>query len=128
MGSFLSAEVCELKLKTKVTPGKRHRKRKIIYYNPSFYISAKQNLGKLFFDLINKYFPVKPPFSKIFNNKSIKLSNCCLPDIKQIVQSHNRKLLRNDSTVDDCICLKKTNINARYPVNLTLKALYIKLP
>ena len=49
-------------LKTKVAPRKRHRKRKIIYYNPPFDIAVKQNLGKLFFDLINKYFPAEHLF------------------------------------------------------------------
>ena len=101
--------------KTKVVPGKRHRKRKIIYYNPPFDISAKQNLGKLFFELINKYFPVQHPFSKIFNNNSYKLSYCCLTNMKQIIQPHNRKLLRNNSTVDDCKCLKKNKHKCPLP-------------
>ena len=58
-------------LKTKVVPRKRNRKRKIIYYNPPFDISVKQNLRNLFYDLINKYFPTEHPSSKFYNNKSI---------------------------------------------------------
>ena len=80
-------------LKTKVVPRKSHRNRKIIYYYPSFDVAVKQNIEKLIFDLIKNYFPAEHPFSKIFNNKSIKLSYCCLPYMKQIIQSHNKKLL-----------------------------------
>ena len=36
---------------------------------------------------------------------------CCLSNMKQIIQSHNRRLLRNDSTVDDWKCLKKNKHN-----------------
>ena len=56
-------------LKTKLEPRNRHRKREFIYYIQPFDISAKQNLGKLFFDLINKHFPEELPFAKNFNNK-----------------------------------------------------------
>ena len=35
--------------------------------------------------------------------------------MKQIIQSHNRKLLRTDSTVDDCKCLKKNKHKCPLP-------------
>ena len=86
----------------------------MIYYNLPLDTAAKQNLGKVFSDLINKYFRAEHPFSKIFNSKSIKLFYCCLPIMQQIIQSHNRKLLRNDSAVDDFKCLKKSK--HKYPL------------
>ena len=47
----------------------------------------KNNLEKLFFELINKYFSAEHPFSKDSTNKSYKLSFFCLP-----VEQNPRKL------------------------------------
>ena len=35
----------------------KHRKRKIIYYNPSYSANIKTNIGKTFLNLIKKHFP-----------------------------------------------------------------------
>ena len=43
----------------------KNRSRKIIYFNPSFYQSVKTNVGKIFFELINKHFKENNELNKL---------------------------------------------------------------
>ena len=46
--------------------------------------------------------------------------------MKQIIQSHNRKLLRTDSTVDECKCLKKNKHKCPLPAKCNTKNVIYK--
>ena len=51
---------------------KSKRRRKIMWFNPPFFVSVKTNIGKLFFKMLKKHFPKANPLSKIFNKNTIK--------------------------------------------------------
>ena len=83
---------------------KRNRKRKTIYYQPPFCNTVKTKIGKLFLNLIRKIFIKNHPLHKIFNNKTIKLSYSCLPNIKNQINSINRKLLKEPQENKPSLC------------------------
>ena len=71
----------------------RSRKRAILYFNPPYSMSVKTNVGKIFLQLIDKHFPKTNPLSKIINRQKIKLSYRTTQNMKQIISSHNAKVL-----------------------------------
>ena len=79
----------------------KNRKRKCIFYNPSFCESVKTKFGKRFLELLDKHFPKSTELHKIFNRNSIKISYCCLLNIKAIISglknscSTNHQLSKN---------------------------------
>ena len=95
------------------TPRKRTRTRNIVWYNPPFNKNLQINLGKKFLNLIDKHFPKENKLSKIINRNTIKISYSCLPNVKQIIRTHNRKVLSDNRTKNqtqekkECNCRKK---------------------
>ena len=73
---------------------KKRRPRKIIFFNPPFCNTVKTKIGKQFFHLVNLHFSKSNRLCKIFNRNTVKLSYSCLPNIKNIINSHNRKILK----------------------------------
>lgn len=76
---------------------KRKRKRKITWFNPPYDQSVETNIGKKFLKDIDESFPRGHKLRKIFNRNTIKLSYSCMPNVKQIVDAHNKKKLNNTS-------------------------------
>ena len=74
---------------------RNNRNRNVIYYNPPFNISHKTNLGKTFLKLIDKHFPKNHILYKVINRKNVKISYSCCPNIQNIINSHNRKILND---------------------------------
>ena len=72
---------------------KRRRKRQIIWWNPPYSMNVKTNIGAKFLALINKCFPKDGPLGKAFNRSNLKLSYSTMPNMRQIIASHNRKVL-----------------------------------
>ena len=72
---------------------KRRRKRQIIWWNPPFSMNVKTNIGAKFLALIKKCFPKDGPLGKAFNRSNLKLSYSTMPNMKQIIAAHNRKVL-----------------------------------
>ena len=58
---------------------KKRRKRKVILYNPPYSVDAQTNIGKSFLRLLRKHFNPTHILYKIFNDKTLKLSYCCMP-------------------------------------------------
>lgn len=89
----------------------KNRKRKAIYFNPPFCESVKTNLGRNFLNLINKNFPRHHPYRKIFNRNNVKLSYSCMPNMKSIIQSHNRAILYKQPMItnEPCNCRVRSN-------------------
>ena len=91
----------------RIIPGyfyrKRSRKRKITWYNPPFDMRVKTNVGKQF----TRGHVLRP----IFNRNTVKISYSCMPNIKNIVDAHNKKLLKrpNEAMQQEktCNCRKK---------------------
>ena len=75
----------------------------------------KTNLGRKFLSIVDRCFPKNHPLHKIFNRHTLKLSYSCMPNIKTIISSHNKKLLSDydqwqnlTQTLDkECNCRKK---------------------
>ena len=52
------------------------------------------HVAKTFLTLIGKHFPKDKGLSKIFNRNTIKVSNSCLPNVKQTISNKNNRLLQ----------------------------------
>ena len=96
------------------TRKKKNRKRNTTWYNPPWDSNIKTNLGKKFLGIINKCFPTNHPLHKIFNRHTLKLSYMCMPNMKTIISSHNKKILSQDTAIlaptqqeGTCNCRKK---------------------
>ena len=88
--------------KTRKRKGKRH----IIWYTPPFSLSVKTNIGRQFIELVKKHFHPQSPLYKIFNKNTLKLSYSCTGNMKNVIQAHNRKILRPQKKTP-CNCRKK---------------------
>ena len=51
----------------------KQRKRKVIWFNPSFNKMVKTRIGKVFLHLVKQHFPKRHKFHKIFNLSTIKV-------------------------------------------------------
>ena len=72
---------------------RRQRKRNIIWFNPSFSKSVVTKKGKTFLRLINKHFPPHHKLHKIFNRNNVNISYSCMPNVKSIINKHNKIIL-----------------------------------
>ena len=73
---------------------KRRRKRNITWFNPPYSSNVATNIGRKFFNILDKNFPTKHHLHKIINRNTVKLSYCCMPNVGQILKAHNRKVLK----------------------------------
>ena len=71
---------------------KEKRKRKIIWFNSPFSMNVKTNAGKTFLKLLQRHFPKRHPMHKIFNCNMVKISYCCMRNMKSVTLSHNRQI------------------------------------
>ncbi|MEC8567562.1 MAG: hypothetical protein VXY56_04630, partial [Pseudomonadota bacterium] len=88
----------------------KNRKRKLIYFQPPFSKEVKTPIGRLFLSLVKKHFHSEHPLYKILNEKCLKISYCCINNIKSEIASHNRSLLNSkqaDVSGKTCNCQKK---------------------
>ena len=67
---------------------KNSRKRNILWYNSPFSVNVATNVGKEFFQLIDKYFPPHHRLHKIINRNCVKMSYSCMPNIGDIINQH----------------------------------------
>ena len=91
----------------------RSRPRNIIWFNPPYSMNVKTNVAKKFLTLLDKCFPKSHKFHKLFNRNNVKVSYSCLPNISNIISSHNRKVLSNTNENQNqdpkCNCRVKDN-------------------
>ena len=78
---------------SKSPPKKKHRSRKIIWFNPPYNLQVQTNIGRKFMNLISKHFPTHHKLRKIFNKNTIKLSYSCTKNMASLISSHNKKIL-----------------------------------
>ena len=90
----------------------RTRRKRCTFYNPPYCQSTKTNIGRLFLELIDKHFDKDSYYHQIFNRSTVKLSHCCMPNVKKIIQSHNKRILKLDTgssgTERKCNCRRNT--------------------
>ena len=86
-------------------PTSRCRKRKVIWFNPPFCQTVKTNVAKKFLFLVDKHFK-NTPLQKYFDHSTVKVSYCCMPNIKAIIAGHNKFLLNpvTDASQPDRLC------------------------
>ena len=99
----------------------KNRKRKIIWFNPTFCKLANIDVGKYFLRLIDKHFKQDNILHKIFNRKTLKISYSCTKNISQIINSHNNELINkfrnrvknnnnnNNSKKIECNCKSRSD-------------------
>ena len=93
-------------------PNQKSRRRNIIWFNPPFSKNVKTNIGRAFISLIDRCFPTGHKLRKIFNRNTIKLSYSCMPNMKQIIDGHNKNILKKaaqpqqDTATKTCNCRK----------------------
>ena len=100
------------KLTYKPTESKKpnRRNRHIIWFNPPYNEAVTTNIGKIFFNALNKHFPKSHRLHKIFNKNTVKLSYSCTKNMKNIISGHNKKIIKSTETQDTtkkCNCQKK---------------------
>ena len=72
---------------------KQKRKRKIIWFNPPFSKSVKNNTGKIFLQLLLKHFAKNHKMHKTFNRNTFKISYSYIKNIGFIISAHNQNIL-----------------------------------
>ena len=82
----------------------QQRKRQIIWFNPPYSKNVTTKVGKFFLSLIDKHFPPHHKLHKLFNRNNVKISYSCLPNIKSIINAHNRKILYPSPTISRGTC------------------------
>ena len=73
----------------------QQRKRQIIWFNSPCSKNVTTKVGKFFLNLIEMHFPLHRKLHKLFNRNNLKISYICLPNIKSIINAHNRKILNH---------------------------------
>ena len=58
--------------------------------------TTRPNVGRQFLKIIDKRFPPGNKLHKIFNKNTVKISYSCMPNIAAIIESNNKKKLRED--------------------------------
>ena len=66
---------------------RRNKKRKIIWFNPTFCKLVNINIGKYFLKLIDKHFNQNDILPKIFNRKTLIISYSCTKNFFQFIIS-----------------------------------------
>ena len=86
---------------TESATNKRKRPRNIIWFNPPFSENVQTNIGREFLSLIENCFPPNHKLRKLFNKNNLKLSYSCSPNIKQIIDGHNKTILRQNTPLEE---------------------------
>ena len=101
-------------LKDPIAKKQRTRKRRVIWFNPPFSINVKTDIGRKFFNILEKKnFPKDHSFHKIVNKNTVKLSYSCMPNMGRILKNHNKSIIGDTDNHDEVhqpgqICLSFT--------------------
>ena len=102
----------QIKFKPKTNKVKKHRSRKIIWFNPPYSINVRTNVAKKFLNIVSKNFPKSHRLNKLFNRNNLKVSYSCLPNVSCIISGHNKKILNSateTTPAKTCNCTKKNS-------------------
>ena len=81
------------------------RKRKIIWFNPSYNQNVSINIAKILVKLVGKHFPCTHRLHKIFNCNTIKVSYSCMSNVQQSIKKHNNFIQnKKNKTTLSCDC------------------------
>ena len=82
---------------------KRKRTRNIIWFNPSYSKNIRTNVAREFLKLIDKHFPKTSPLHKIFNRNTIKVSYSCMSNVRSVISSHNKRILKETASAKESV-------------------------
>ena len=88
---------------------KKNRKRKVIWFNPPWCQSVRTNVAGTFLKLVRKHFGKGSALYHLFNDKKLKVSYSTGPNMKQLISSHNKRVIaraegRQDGSYHHCDC------------------------
>ena len=86
-----------------------NRKRKIIWFNPSFSLNVSTNIGQKILQSIGKHFPKMHQLHKLFKCNNVKVSYSSLPNFKSVINGHNRNILNEQEKPPPRNCRDKTS-------------------
>jgi len=75
---------------------KRSRKRHVTWFRPPYNSQATTNIGKKFLTLVDTCFPPAHNLHSLLNRNTVKISNSCMPNMKQIISNHNQSLTSSE--------------------------------
>ena len=67
-----------------------HRKRKVIWFNPTFCKLSNINIGKYFLKLMDRHFNKDNSLNEIFNRNTLKITYSCKNNIFKIIHNHRQ--------------------------------------
>ena len=89
----------------------KQRKRKTIWFTPlpPYSKNVSTKVGNQFLKLINKHFPLHHKFYKLFNKNNFKVSYSCMPNMKNVINKHNKKKINppKGNIARTCNCIRK---------------------
>ena len=106
---------------------KKPRKRNITWFNPTYNMKIKANIGKKFFYLINKHFLPSNSLHKIRNKFNVKLSYSCMSNMACIIKSHNNKLINLTTHTEEMPCNFRTKSNCPLRCKCRTKSIVYKV-
>ena len=77
-----------------ISPNKS-RKRKIIWFNHPYSCNVSTNISQKSLTILDKHFPKCHKFQKIFNRNNVKISYSSMPNVANIINAHNKKIINN---------------------------------
>ena len=83
---------------------------KPLYSNPPFSLNVSTDIGRNFFNILEKNFPKDHRLNKIINKNTVKLSYSCMPNMGRILKNHNKSVIAkadNTNEVHQCNCRSK---------------------
>ena len=87
---------------------KRKRNRNLTFFNPPYSMNVQTQIGKEFLKIIDTSFPPGNKLHGKLNRHNIKLSYCCMPNMKRRVDRHNIQKLatEEEEVVEPCNCTR----------------------
>ena len=89
----------------------KQRKRNIMWFNPLLSKSVVTKIGKTFLRLIDKHFSPHDKLHKLklFNWNNVKISYSSMPNVKSIINKHNKTVLDPPTNTSErtCNCINK---------------------
>ena len=90
--------------KEQYTLERRNRGRNINCYNPPFSKNVKTNIAKQFLYFLDKHFGRNHKYHKIFNRNNVKISYSCMDNVKNIISSHNKRIINSGNEANGKTC------------------------
>lgn len=90
------------------------RRRNITWFNPPYSQSVQTNVAKKFLSMVSNVFTNDHTLHSLFNRNTVKVSYCCMPNMKNVIDNHNKRITTSNTTNNtanarDCNCRQPEN-------------------